>query len=100
MVGNCLDAINDAIDLNKKAGSLVLSNQQVQDLHIVHVPSIVGNWVSHFSTSSAASISPYVLTSVLDAIDKLGECFKYPCTCNGGTQQRFYKNLSVKACAC
>ena len=100
MVKNCLDAIGEAISLHQGAGSLILTLQQVNDLTGVYVPSIVGNWVSHYSTSSAASVTPYVLLGVLDAIDKLADCFRYPCACGGGTQQRFYKSLSSKACAC
>jgi hypothetical protein len=100
MVKNCLDAISQAIDLHKKAGTLVLDGQQVADLETVHMPALVGNWLSHYSTATGASLSPYVLTGVLDTIDKLSECFKYPCTCGGGTQLRFYKNLAAKACKC
>jgi hypothetical protein len=49
MVKNCLDAISAAIDLHKKASDLILDSQQVHDLETVHVPALVGNWVSHWA---------------------------------------------------
>ena len=100
MVANCLDAISGAIDLHKRAGDLILDSQQVNDLETVHVPALIANWVSHYATATGVSLSPYVLIGVLDAINKITECFMYPCKCGGGSQPRFYKNLSSKACAC
>ena len=43
MVSNCLDAISSGLGLHKKAGSLVLDAQQIQDIEATHVPAIVGN---------------------------------------------------------
>src|SRR3546814_7007466 len=57
MVGNCLDAITAAVDLNKRAGTLILDAQQITDLDTAHVPAIVGNWVSHYETGSGSSLS-------------------------------------------
>ena len=100
MVGNCLDAISTAIDLHKKAATLILHFQQVHDLRTVHVPALIANWVSHYSTATGASLSPYVLLGVLNTINNLSECFMYPCHCSGGTQPRYYKSLDAKACKC
>jgi DNA repair exonuclease SbcCD ATPase subunit len=100
MVGNCLDAISDEVDLHKRANDLILTQQQVDDLVKVHVPALIGNWVSHYATASGASFSPYVLLGVLDAINRLSDCFKYSCSCGGGPQPRFYKDLTSKACGC
>jgi hypothetical protein len=100
MVGNCLDAISAAIDLHKRAGDLILSAQQVNDLETVYVPALVANWVAHYSTATGASLSPYVLMGVLDTINKVAQCFMYPCSCGRGVQPRFYKSLSSKACPC
>jgi hypothetical protein len=100
MVANCLDAISYEIDLHRKANDLILNQQQVDDLVRVHVPALVGNWVSHYASASGASLSPYVLLGILDTINKLSECFMYPCRCGGGSQLRFYKDLTSKACTC
>jgi predicted secreted protein len=100
MVGNCVDAIMEEIDLHSRAKTLILSQQQLDDLAKVHVPALVGNWVSHYATASVASLSPYVLLGVLDTINKVTECFMYPCGCGAGSQPRFYKNLTSKACKC
>lgn len=100
MVGNCLDAISTAIDLHKRAKNLILDPKQVYNLETIHVPAIVGNWVSHYASSTGASLSPYVLIGLLDTINKVTECFMYPCMCRGGSNLRFYKNLSSKACSC
>jgi hypothetical protein len=100
MVANCLDTISGAIELHKRAGDLILGSKQVNDLETVYVPALVGNWVSHYATATGASLSPYVLIGVLDTINSVAECFMYLCKCGGGSQLRFYKNLSSKACAC
>jgi hypothetical protein len=100
MVANCIDAIVTAIDLHKRAGDLILDAQQIHDLEAVHVPAIIGNWVSHYATATGASVSPYVFVGVLDTINRVSECFMYPCHCGGASQKRFYKDLSSKICTC
>ncbi|MDP1603776.1 MAG: ABC transporter ATP-binding protein, partial [Legionella sp.] len=77
MVSNCLDAITGAIDLHKRAGTLVLDANQVQQLSTAHVPALLGNWCSHYETAAATSISGPMLLSVLQSIDDLSECFRY-----------------------
>ena len=100
MVGNGLDAINAAINLHKAANNLILEPNQVSDFDNVHVPALVANWVSHYATGSASSLSPYVLLGVLDTIDEVSDCFKYDCKCSGSAKRRFYKKLSKKHCSC
>lgn len=101
MVENCLNAINHAVDLHSRAGDLILSATQTNDLDKVLVPKLMGNLINHYATGTTTSISPYVLLGVLDDIDKLVECFKHACTCvGGGAGTRFYKSLSEKHCAC
>lgn len=77
MVGNYLDAITRAIELHKKAKTLVLNEQQIIDVDSVHVPAIVGNWVSHYATGTGSSLSVTALKGVIDSIDKFTECFRY-----------------------
>jgi hypothetical protein len=63
MVSNCLDTIQAAIKLHKKAGDLILTPVQQKDIDTIHVPSLVGNWVAHYETNSGASLSAFVLSS-------------------------------------
>lgn len=100
MQQDCLNAINDAIALHEKAGILILEQSQVDDLKKVNVPKLMSNWLNHYATGSAASLSPHVLLGVLTTIDNVSDCFKYTCKCLGGTQRRFYRNLAAKHCSC
>jgi len=96
MVSNCLDAISTAIELHKKAVTLVLEAAQINDLDSVHVPALVGNWVSHYETATGGSVSPPVLKGVIQTIDDFSECFRFDDTSSGTTQRRWYKSLSSK----
>ena len=93
MVGRSLDAINSAVDLHKRAGTLVLDSQQIQDLDSAHVPAIVGNWVSHYETGSGSSLSAPALRGVISSIDALAECFKYDDTSSGSRVRKWYRAL-------
>jgi hypothetical protein len=96
MTQNCLDAITDAIKLHKAARTLVLDQQQVSDLETVHVPAILGNWVSHYATGSTASFSAPLLQRVIKTIDDLAECFQYDDMTSGRLQRKWYKSLSKR----
>lgn len=96
MVSNCLDAITSAVELHKKAGTLVLDAQQVQDIDTSHVPAIVGNWVSHYETGSGSSLSAPVLGGVLRSIESLAECFQYNDASGGSTVRKWYRSLSKR----
>lgn len=96
MVSNCLDAINAAIELNRKAGTLVLETQQQNDLDNVHVPALVGNWASHYETASGSSVAPPVLIGVLDTIDQVADCFKFDDNRGTTTIRSWYRSLSAK----
>ncbi len=103
MVGNCLDAIKESVDVYKAAGRLILTPQQQTDIGTMHVPSLISNWVSHYGTGSTASFDPYVLLGVLKTCEDFADCFKYDCSCKqppGKTIRRYYKNLSSKGCSC
>ncbi len=100
MVQNCLDAITAAVQLHKDAGNLVLEPSDVTGLTNVHLPALVSNWISHYATGVAASWSPYALKGVLDTIDRFAACFRYECSCQGATKERYYKSLATKACTC
>lgn len=96
MVSNCLDAITSAVELHKKAGTLVLDAQQVQNIDTSHVPAIVGNWVSHYETGSGSSLSAPVLGGVIKSIDSLAECFRYDDASGGSTVRKWYRSLSKR----
>lgn len=94
MVSNCIDAINEAIDLHQRAHTLVLDPQQVQDVLNSHVPAIVSNWMSHYATGGSSSFSAPVLNGVISSIDSLSECFKYDDTSVSPAVRRWYRSLS------
>ncbi len=96
MVSNCLDAITAAVDLHKRAETLILETKQVSDLATVHVPAIVGNWVSHYETGSGSSLSAPVLSGIVTTIDALAECFRYDDTSTGTPARKWYKSLSSR----
>jgi hypothetical protein len=100
MAENCLAAIRDAVELHEKAGDVILPQAQRDALQKVLAPKIVANWIAHYATGSTASLSAHVLLGFLTVVDEFVDCFKYDCTCSGGTQRRFYKSLSKKACGC
>lgn len=90
MVNNCIKAISSAIELHSKAETIVLETQQIQDFTNTYIPTIVGNWFSHYETSSGSNFSAQALMGVLTAIDELEECFKYDESCS---ERRWYKAL-------
>lgn len=98
MIQNCLNAINDAVNLHVAAGDIVLDATQLSDMQNTHLTALIANYVSHFETGSGGSISAPVLLGVLDSVDKFADCFKYdfidPTT--GGTSRRYYKSLSLR----
>ena len=96
IVSRSLDAINSAIDLHKRAGTLVLDPQQVQDLDSAHVPAIVGNWVSHYETGTGSSLSAPALRGVISSIDALAECFRHDDTSGGSPVRKWYKALDKR----
>ncbi len=102
MVSNALDAIQSAIELADAANRLVMTAQQRADTLKVHVPALIGNWVSHYETGVASSLDPRVLLGVLNTCDDFADCFRYDCRClqPGGAVKRFYKSLYAKHCRC
>jgi hypothetical protein len=72
-----LDAIVNAIDLYHAAGRCVLTATQISDIKNTHVPSIVGNFVSHYETGTGTPFGAYALLGVLQSIDALADSFKY-----------------------
>ena len=92
-VNNCVNAIQSAISLHEKAGTLVLTEQQIQNFDALHVPAIVSNWGAHWETGAVSSLSPQVLNGVMGYIDDLVECFRYDDTSNGASVRKWYRTL-------
>ena len=96
MVGNCVDAIVTAVKLQGAAGGLILTPTQVSDLDGRYVPALVSNWLSHYSTSVTANLSPPVLLGVLQSADDLVDCFKWEDTSTTPATKRWYRSLTSK----
>ncbi|GGA51900.1 hypothetical protein GCM10011385_01520 [Nitratireductor aestuarii] len=86
-----IDAIGEAVKLYHAANRCVLTPQQITDLQNHHVPSIVGNFVSHYETGAGTPFNAYALLGVLQSIDGLADCFTYVDPSNN--QKRFYRRL-------
>lgn len=86
-----IDAITDAVTLYQAAGRCVMSAQQISDLQNHHVPSIVGNFISHYETGVGTPFNAYALLGVLQSIDDLAGCFTYVDPTNG--QKKYYRRL-------
>lgn len=96
VVSKCLEVINQAVDLNRMAGTLVLEPQQVTDMTSIHIPALLGNWVSHYETGSTSSFTPGVLRGVIQAVDDFAECFKFDDISSGTIQRKWYRRLSSR----
>lgn len=86
-----IDAIGEAVKLYQAANRCVLTLQQITDLQNHHVPSIVGNFVSHYETGAGTPFNAYALLGVLQSIDALADCFTYVDPTSN--QKRFYRRL-------
>ena len=96
MVSNCLDAIKAATALQQKAGTLVLDAAQVKALDTVLVPALVGNWVTHYETSTGSGLSAPMLLGVIKTIDDFADCFRHDVVVSGKTERRWYSALDKK----
>lgn len=88
--GEYLNAIKAAVELEDRAGSLILEPAQRQALQM-HSATIIGNFVSHWATGQTQAFSAPALLGVMQAIDNYQECFRYEPT--PGAQKRFYATL-------
>jgi hypothetical protein len=96
MVSNCLEAIKVHTELHKSASTLVLDANQVTNLDTVHVPAIVGNWVSHYETGAGSSLSAPMLQGIVQSIDALADCFRYDDTTATPVVRKWYRSLSSR----
>jgi hypothetical protein len=89
--GELLKAIEAAVDLEKRAGSLILDATQVQNLQM-HSATIIGNFLAHWSTGQTQAFSAPALLGVMQAIDRFPECFRYEPTL--GAPTKYYSSLN------
>ncbi len=92
MASNLIGAIQDAVALHKKAGTIVLESAQQSGLTL-HESTIVSNYLSHWETGSTSGFAAPALQMVMQAIDAFVECFQWEPTPG---DKRFYKSLSKK----
>jgi flagellin-like hook-associated protein FlgL len=88
--GEYLNAIKAAVELEDRAGSLILEPAQKQALQM-NSATIIGNFVSHWATGQTQAFSAPALLGVMQAIERYQDCFKYEPT--PGAQLRFYATL-------
>jgi hypothetical protein len=91
-----LDAIVDAVGLYQAAGRCVLTAQQITDISNTHVPSIVGNFVSHYETGTGTPFGAYALLGVLQSIDALADCFTYSDATQSPAIKRYFRRLDLR----
>jgi hypothetical protein len=89
--GEYLKAIEAAVELEGRAGTLILELAQVQALRI-HSSAIIGNFLAHWSTGQTQAFSAPALLGVMQAIADFPECFKFEPT--PGVPKKFYSSLS------
>jgi hypothetical protein len=89
--GEYLKAIEVAVDLESRAGTLILDAAQLQALQL-HSATIVGNFLAHWSTGQTQAFSAPALLGVMQAIDDFPDCFKYEPT--PGAPKKFYGSLN------
>jgi len=91
--GEFLSAIEAAVKLNQKAGTLILEPSQIAALQL-HSANIIGNYLAHWSTGQTQAFSAPALIGVMQAIDAFPDCFKYEPT--PGAAKKFYSSLNKK----
>lgn len=96
MMGNALEAVSAALKLNKLAGPIVLTSQQEADFQNIHMPAVVGNFVSHYTSGSSIVLAGPVLSSIIQTIDSLTDCFRYDDTTTNPPTRRWYQSLTKK----
>lgn len=89
--GEYLKAIEEAVRLEGKAKTLVLTPSQVASLKL-HSTTITSNYLSHWSTGQVGAYSGPALMGVMQAITDFPDCFKHEPT--PGEPKKFYASLS------
>jgi len=95
MAQNLIDAIKSAVDLQAKAGQLILDPPQIAGMGTA-LTTIVSNYVSHWATGQTQTFTAASLKGVMNAIDDFARCFQYEEPA-GSSQYRYYKSLSQKS---
>ncbi|QNF34782.1 hypothetical protein HUW51_19380 [Adhaeribacter swui] len=91
-ISECLNAIQAHIKLTKLANICILDANQTLAVQTTIIPSILGNWLSHFETNSIMSLNSSTLLGFMSQIDSFYDCFKY----DKDGSKCFYKSLIQK----
>lgn len=91
---NLMDAIKSAVDLQNKAGQLILEAPQVAGMGTA-LATIISNYVSHWATGQTQTFTAALLKGVMHAIDDFARCFQYE-EPEGSGQFRYYASLWKK----
>ena len=93
LASSLISAIDAQIKLHHSAGSLVLDQNQQQNL-TTSVMTIVSNFLSHWGTGQVQAFSPNALLGVMAAIASYTDCFRYEP--QPGAPKKFYRSLSQR----
>jgi hypothetical protein len=94
MAQKLINAIKDQVKLHKAASSLVLDASQEHGLS-TSLATIVGNYLSHWSTGQVQAFTPTMLLGVMQAIDDFAACFQFEHPAGSG-DFRYYAALDKK----
>ncbi|MBA4285083.1 MAG: hypothetical protein C0434_06080 [Xanthomonadaceae bacterium] len=93
MAGNLINSIKAEVELHHAAGKLILTPLQQTGLNAA-VATIVGNYLSHWSTGQLHMFTAAALKGVMSSIEDYCRCFQFEDPPGSGF--RFYKSLSRK----
>lgn len=94
LASNLIGAIKEQVKLQAAAATIVLDQSQQQGL-TTSIATIVGNYLSHWSTGQAQAFSAPMLKGVMSAIDDFAKCFQFEDPPGSG-QFRYYRSLTCK----
>ena len=94
MAQNLLDAINRGVNLHVAANKISLEASQRAGLNTA-VATIVGNYLTHWSTGQSHLFTAAALKGVVSAIDAFARCFQFEDPVGSGNYL-YYKSLANK----
>ena len=94
-ISRCFQAIESSILLHRDAGNLALDDERLNDVGVFPVPIQIGNFLSHYESGSAASLSESFLRGVIESVDEFADCFMYS-DVHDKSSRRWYKSLAKK----
>ena len=96
MIGKCFTAIESAISLHRSAGKLILDEEKLDDANIFPIPVSIVNFLAHYETGSASSLSIPFLRAAVNSVDEFASCFMHGNATDRTTPRRWYKSLEER----